>query len=134
MKVESIDHLVLTVKDPEATAQFYENVLGMSIREHASGRLALLFGNQMINLHQAESEVETRSQKPTLGSADICFITRLPIERVIEHLLLWGVHIIMGPVERAGATGQMTSVYFYDPDGNLVEIAHYYDLQYVERI
>lgn len=134
MKVENIDHLVLTVKDPETTAQFYENVLGMSIREYANGRLALLFGTQMINLHSADDEIKPHSQKPTAGSTDVCFITRLPIERVVEHLQLWGVHIIMGPVERTGATGQMTSVYFYDPDGNLVEVAHYHDLQYLERI
>ncbi len=130
MIVEGIDHLVFTVNDIEVTVQFYETVLGMEKCVYNNGRIALLFGNQKLNLHQKSDTIELRAQQATIGSVDICFTTRLPIERVVEHLILHGISPVQGPVLRNGAKGQMTSVYFYDPDGNLIEIAHYRDIDY----
>jgi len=125
MKVERIDHFVLTVRDIEVTCGFYLHVLGMGIEEFGDGRKALRFGEQKINLHEAGNEFEPKARKPVPGSADFCLITDIPLEGVTEHLALCGVEVIEGPVERTGAMGPMESVYFRDPDGNLVEIAIY---------
>jgi catechol 2,3-dioxygenase-like lactoylglutathione lyase family enzyme len=127
MKVEGIDHFVLTVRDVEATCDFYSRVLGMEVEEFEGGRRALKFGQQKINLHQTGAEFEPKAGKPTPGSGDFCLITGVPLERVVEHVRSCGVEIIEGPVLRTGATGRLESVYFRDPDGNLVEVSNYVD-------
>ncbi len=125
MNVESLDHLVLTVRDVEATCQFYTQVLGMEVVTFSSGRKALRFGAQKINLHAQGKEFEPKAQRPTPGSADLCFITRIPLADVIEHLHRCAVRILEGPVQRTGAMGPIESVYFRDPDLNLIEISNY---------
>lgn len=125
MKVDRIDHFVLTVRDVEATCDFYSRVLGMEVEEFEDGRRALQFGRQKINLHQSGAEFEPKAGKPTPGSGDFCLVTDVPLERVVEHLASCGVELIEGPVERIGAMGSMESVYFRDPDGNLVEVSNY---------
>lgn len=124
MNIERIDHLVLTVRDVEATCAFYERALLLEPIRFGDRR-ALRFGNQKINLHAAEAPFQPHAQFPTAGSGDFCFVTATPIAEVIDHLELAGVVIAEGPVTRTGALGAMTSVYFYDPDGNLVEVAVY---------
>jgi catechol 2,3-dioxygenase-like lactoylglutathione lyase family enzyme len=125
MNVEAIDHLVLTVKDIDATCAFYAQALGMRVKSVGGGRKALSFGKQKINLHQYGQEFEPKAKKPTPGSADLCFVTAVPISEVIEHLSVSGVEILEGPVQRGGALGNILSVYFLDPDGNLVEVSNY---------
>lgn len=125
MKVEGIDHFVLTVRDVEATCDFYSRVLGMEVEEFEGGRRALKFGRQKINLHQTGAEFKPKAIEPTPGSGDFCLVTDVPLERVVEHLASCGVELIEGPVERTGAMGSMESVYFRDPDGNLVEVSNY---------
>ncbi len=125
MKVEHLDHLVLTVADIGRTVRFYESVLGMEEQMFAGGRIALGFGTQKINLHEAGREFEPKSAAPTPGSADLCFVTGDALEEVLADVRRAGVDIIEGPVERAGATGPIRSFYFRDPDGNLIEIAQY---------
>ena len=125
MNINRLDHLVLTVKDLETTVQFYANVLGMEKEEFGSGRLALKYGNQKINLHQAGKEFEPKAQAPTPGSADLCFITEIPLTEAMEHVRNNGVEILEGPVSRTGATGPITSFYFRDPDMNLIEVSTY---------
>jgi catechol 2,3-dioxygenase-like lactoylglutathione lyase family enzyme len=90
-----------------------------------AGRKALCFGQQKINLHQAGMEFEPKAVRPTPGSGDLCFITSTPVAAVIEHLKKAGVAIEEGPVPRTGATGPIQSVYFRDPDGNLIEVSNY---------
>jgi len=124
MKIDSLDHLVLTVKDIDATASFYSKVLGMDIVTFARGRKALSFGAQKINLHQHGKEFEPKAQQPTPGSADLCFITSVPIPEVASHLTSCNVAVIEGPVQRTGATGPILSVYFRDPDMNLIEVSN----------
>jgi catechol 2,3-dioxygenase-like lactoylglutathione lyase family enzyme len=114
MRVESVDHLVLTVADLEASIAFYER-LGMRHVEFAPGRHALAFGTQKLNLHVAGHEFEPKAARPTPGSADVCFL--------VDELDTDGLEVIEGPVERAGATGTIRSVYVRDPDGNLVELS-----------
>lgn len=124
--IDRIDHLVLTVADIDATCAFYERALGMErVVFGPDSRVALVFGRQKINLHQAGAEFEPKAALPTPGSADLCVIARQPIETVFSHLQAAGIPIIAGPVPRTGATGPMTSVYLRDPDGNLIEIACY---------
>ena len=125
MKIDRLDHLVLTVKSIAATCEFYTKVLGMDILTFGDNRKALAFGSQKINLHEFGKEVEPKAHRPTPGSADLCFITSIQINEVIEHLSRCGVQILEGPVKRTGALGQMESVYFRDPDLNLVEVSNY---------
>jgi catechol 2,3-dioxygenase-like lactoylglutathione lyase family enzyme len=114
MKIESIDHLVLTVRDLDASVAFYER-LGMRHVEFAPGRHALAFGSQKLNLHVADHEFEPQAAVPTPGSADLCFL--------VDEFDPSELDVLEGPVERSGATGTIRSVYVRDPDGNLVELS-----------
>jgi len=125
MNVEAIDHLVLTVKDIEATCSFYARVLGMNVTTFDGSRKALSFGVQKINLHQYGKEFDPKAKALTPGSADLCFVTSIPIRDVIMHLASCGVNLLEGPVHRTGARGPMVSVYFRDPDCNLIEVSNY---------
>jgi catechol 2,3-dioxygenase-like lactoylglutathione lyase family enzyme len=126
--IDSLDHLVLTVRDLDATVRFYAGVLGMRETTFgASGRTALHFGDQKLNLHVAGDEVTPTAASAEPGSADICLLTRTPVEGVLRVLEDAGVAVEQGPVERDGATGRLLSVYLRDPDGNLVELANRLD-------
>jgi catechol 2,3-dioxygenase-like lactoylglutathione lyase family enzyme len=121
--ISGLDHLVLTVRDLEATIRFYCDGLGMELRTFGAGRSALHFGRQKINLHLAGHEFEPKAALPTPGSADLCFLTEEPLEAVVGHLARLGWPVVEGPVARIGATGPITSIYVRDPDHNLIEIA-----------
>jgi len=123
MRIEVLDHLVLTVADIGRTRDFYERVLGMEPVVFGEGRHTLAFGAQKINLHEAGQEFEPKASVPTPGSADLCFLTNASVAEVVEHLEANSVEIIEGPVRRTGATGPIMSVYFRDPDGNLLEVS-----------
>ena len=123
--VAGLDHLVLTVENIEQTCAFYAKVLGMEVATFGEGRKALRFGNQKINLHQAGREFEPKAHRPTPGSADLCFVASVTLDALTEHLWNQGVPVLEGPVKRTGATGPITSVYFRDPDNNLIEVSVY---------
>jgi catechol 2,3-dioxygenase-like lactoylglutathione lyase family enzyme len=125
MRIERLDHLVLTVKNISTTCDFYSRALGMEVVTFGNNRKALAFGCQKINLHEAGREVDPKAHRPTPGSADLCFITQEPVARIIEHFNRLGIEIIEGPVMRTGALGPIESVYLRDPDGNLIEISNY---------
>jgi catechol 2,3-dioxygenase-like lactoylglutathione lyase family enzyme len=124
VKIDSLDHLVLTVKDIDASASFYARALGMEVQTFGDGRRALAFGSQKINLHQHGKEFEPKAQRPTPGSADLCFLTSVALVDVLIHLTQRGVTVIEGPVKRTGATGPILSLYFRDPDLNLIEVSN----------
>jgi len=124
LEIDGLDHVVLTVADVETTCAFYERVLGMRVVRAADGRTALHFGAQKINLHQAGREFEPKARQPVPGAGDLCFLTATPIAAVLADLRDQTVEVELGPVQRDGATGQLTSVYFRDPDGNLLEVAN----------
>ena len=121
-----IDHVVLNCKDIEKMADWYEKMLGLE-REvfGADNRIALKFGNQKINLRPIGAKNWITGTKEVEGTADICFITEERLSVVMACLNKKGVNIILGPVPRTGSLGSMTSVYFRDPEGSLLEIASY---------
>lgn len=125
MQIERLDHLVLTVADIEATCAFYERVMGMQVITFGAERKALQFGQQKINLHQLGKEFEPKAEHPTSGSADLCFISATPLAKVIAHLKVCNVIILEELVRRTGALGTIESIYFRDPDGNLIEVSQY---------
>ncbi|RPJ74889.1 MAG: VOC family protein [Alphaproteobacteria bacterium] len=127
MKIERLDHLVLTVKNIEKTCKFYSTVLGMEIISFGKNRKALKFGNQKINLHEVGKEFEPKAGNPTPGSADLCFIIESELEKVIREIKAYNIQIIEGPVEKTGALGKIKSIYIRDPDNNLIEISNYAD-------
>lgn len=122
----SLDHLVLTVRDLEATVRFYCDGLGMEARRFGPNqeRVALHYGSQKINLHELGKEFEPKADLPTPGSADLCFLTDEPVTELKTQLETAGLAVIEGPVPRTGATGPILSLYLRDPDGNLIEIAN----------
>ena len=125
MKISHLDHLVLTVADIKTTCQFYQSALNFEAITFGENRKALQFGHQKINLHQVGKEFEPKALRPTVGSADLCFIAETVLEEVIAHLQTQNIDIVEGPIERTGAMGKTLSIYFRDPDQNLIEISNY---------
>lgn len=124
MKVDRIDHVVLTVRDIERTVEFYVKALGMRAVTFGDGRRALAFGDQKLNLHAAGREFEPKAAAPAPGAVDICFTTTAPLSDVAAHLAGCGVALVLGPVDKTGARAALRSLYFRDPDGNLIEVAN----------
>ena len=124
MRIARIDHVVLTVRDVDATIAWYERVLGMSSVTFGEGRRALAFGDQKLNLHQAGREFEPNARAPHPGSVDICFTTDVSLDEVARHLARERIAVELGPVSKTGARSALRSLYLRDPDGNLIEIAN----------
>jgi len=125
VRIDRLDHLVLTVASIEAAAEFYTRVLGLGVVTFGADRTALTFGTSKINLHEAGKEFEPKARRPTPGSADLCLIVEDGITEVMAELAAAGVSTEEGPVPRTGATGPITSCYLRDPDGNLIELSNY---------
>ncbi|RUW62452.1 VOC family protein [Mesorhizobium sp. M7A.F.Ca.US.008.03.1.1] len=123
--IAGIDHFVLTVASLEETCEFYQRVLGFQRIDAADRPTALAFGTHKINVHEVGRTFEPKAKSPTSGSGDFCLITDRPLDEVRARLAANGVAVELGPVERIGARGPMMSVYFRDPDGNLVEVSEY---------
>lgn len=123
--IAGLDHFVLTVRSLEATCAFYEEALGLERVDEPGRPTALRLGGQKVNLHQSDRSFEPKAAAPTPGAGDFCLVTEGPLDVVIARLEAAGVQVELGPVLRTGARGPMTSVYFRDPDGNLVEVARY---------
>ena len=126
--LRALDHLVLTVADIDTTLAFYRDVLGMQAIAFTvadgSTRWALRFGAQKINLHQQGAEFDPKAARPAPGTADLCFLSDVPLADWQAHLQATGTKIEEGPVRRTGATGPITSIYLRDPDGNLIEVSN----------
>ena len=123
--IAGIDHFVLTVRSVDDTCDFYQRVLGLLRLDEPNRPTALLFGSQKINLHEAGHTFEPKAKAPTPGSGDFCLVAARPLAEICASLAANGVAVEVGPVERTGARGPMMSVYFRDPDGNLVEVSEY---------
>ncbi|MHA8110225.1 VOC family protein [Lactobacillaceae bacterium Melli_B4] len=125
MIVKNMDHFVLTVHNIDVSVSFYQNVLGMQVQTKKEHFAAMRFSNMKINFHQISHEREPKAELPTPGSGDLCFITEMDITDVINELTQKGVEIEEGPIDKHGALGPIKSVYFRDPDMNLVEVSNY---------
>lgn len=123
--IDGIDHFVLTVDDLDATLDFYARVLGARVEREEGRPAAVMLGRQKINVHAADHPFDPHARRPTPGAGDFCLVTSEPLGAVQRHLQNAGVAIEQGPVARTGARGAMTSLYFRDPDGNLIEISRY---------
>ncbi len=120
--ISHIDHIVLTVSDIERSVQFYKRVLQMEEMSFANGRKAVKFGNQKINFQRLGQEPRNLAQ---VGSGDLCLISSWSLDEVVRHLANENVEIIEGPAQKSGAVGTIESVYFLDPDSNLIEVSVY---------
>ncbi len=121
-----LDHCVIAVSDWERSNRFYRDILGAEVVELDKGRYAYRFGAQQLNVHGPGSEPRPRAADPVRpGNSDLCFLWEGPIEGAVEHLGHELVEVELGPVERTGARGTGTSVYFRDPDGSLLELISY---------
>jgi catechol 2,3-dioxygenase-like lactoylglutathione lyase family enzyme len=123
MQVHALDHIVLCVTDVAATIRFYERVLGMVPRQERPGKWSLHFGRNKISLQDAVASPSI-AWDTVPGSGNFCLLTDVPMPELLSHLEQEGVKIVDGPGERAGAIGPILSVYFRDPDGNLVEVSN----------
>ena len=126
--ISHLDHLVLTTFDEQACIDFYTRVLGMTLESFVGGtppltRRTFKFGNQKINLHVRGKEFEPKAHLPVPGALDLCFISSIPLDQVVDQLKAQNWPIEQGPVIRTGATQKIRSVYVRDPDLNLIEIS-----------
>ena len=130
MKLENIDHVVITVKDLNKTIDFYTNILGMKLEKFFSSldnnqiRYAVSFGSQKINIHEEKKPIKPNALNPSSGSMDICFISKNKINDWVHHLVKKGINIEIGPEKKTGALGPILSIYIRDPDFNLIEISN----------
>ena len=122
MNIYGFDHIVLCVRSVEATLEFYQRVLGLEAREERAGKWSLHFGSNKISVQDANA-LPSLAERTVPGSGNFCVLTDLPIEDVITQLRSNDVEIVEGPAEKAGAVGKLMSVYFRDPDANLVEVS-----------
>jgi catechol 2,3-dioxygenase-like lactoylglutathione lyase family enzyme len=130
VKLEKIDHVVITVKDLKKTIDFYTNILGMKLEKFSSSlddnqfRYAVSFGSQKINIHEEIKPIKPNALNPSSGSMDICFISKNKINDWVHHLVKKGINIETGPERKTGALGPILSIYIRDPDFNLIEISN----------
>ncbi|MEM9551135.1 MAG: VOC family protein [Pseudomonadota bacterium] len=123
MNIYGFDHIVLCVRNVQASLAFYQDVLGMEGREERAGKWSLHFGSNKISL-QAATNAPRLAEKTVPGSGNFCVLTDLDMEDVVARLRSNNVEIIEGPAKKSGAVGPIMSVYFRDPDGNLVEVSN----------
>ena len=130
MKLEKIDHVVITVKDLNKTIDFYTNILGMKLKKFSSSlnnnqiRYAANFGSQKINIHEEKKPFKPNALNPSLELMDICFISQNKINDCMNHLEKKEINIVIGPEQKTGALGPILSIYIRDPDFNLIEISN----------
>ena len=122
VRAASLDHLVLCVAEVPVTIAFYERVLGMEAREERPGKWSLHFGPNKISLQDAVAS-PTIAADTIPGTGNFCVLTSATVDEILDRLAREGVELEDGPGERAGATGAIVSVYFRDPDGNLVHVS-----------
>ena len=128
MPVRGLDHVAITCVDVEATLSFYKRVLSATTlyeEEWRAGKIPVVLlqvGQSRMSIHEAASPAKPHANLPTPGSEDVCFRFDGPIAEAQAHLESCGIEVIEGPVPRPAADGTLgQSVYFRDPDGNLLE-------------
>ncbi len=125
VELDRLDHFALIVRDVEQTCAFYEKVLGMARESFGEGRVALRFDRNRININPNPNDLLRKAAVPIPGSAEFCVVAASPLSDIVAHLRACGVDLEHGPAESDGAEGLVRSIWFRDPDGNLVEVASY---------
>ena len=123
MKLSGLDHIVLCVANVDRTLAFYSEILGMEPRQERPGKWSLHFAAHKISLQDAATNREI-ARRTVPGSGNFCLLTEEPIDHFANDLRVKGIDIVSGPDVREGATGKLRSVYFRDPDGNLIEVSN----------
>lgn len=123
MEITGFDHIVLSCHNVSEVVAFYRDVLGFRVGEERPGKWAIWFGTQKISL-QDEANKPPMAARTLPGTGNFCVLADTPVAEVAEELRAAGVEILTGPTEKVGATGPILSVYFRDPEGNLVEISN----------
>lgn len=124
MRIQHIDHVVMTVASIENTCKFYKDYLNFEIVTFKNNRKALKCGLQKINLHERGKEFSPKAENVCVGSLDICLIIEDPVAEILKNLEEKGIEIIEGPVQRTGTHNNLLSIYIFDPDGNLIELSN----------
>jgi peroxiredoxin/catechol 2,3-dioxygenase-like lactoylglutathione lyase family enzyme len=121
----TLDHCVIHVTNWERSNAFYTKVLGAELITRPVG-YAYRFGDRQLNVHgPGVSPAEVARLPVAPGNSDLCFEWHGPIADAMAHLERCGVPVEAGPMQRFGAKGAGTSVYFRDPDGSLMEFMSY---------
>jgi catechol 2,3-dioxygenase-like lactoylglutathione lyase family enzyme len=122
-----LDHAVIAVSDWETSNRFYRDVVGAELVPMEAGRVSYRLGDTQLNVHGPGVDVSSNVARLPVrpGNSDLCFVWPGAIEDAVAHLERQGVEVETGPVERFGAQGPGTSVYFRDPDGSLLEFISY---------
>jgi catechol 2,3-dioxygenase-like lactoylglutathione lyase family enzyme len=121
-----LDHSVIAVSDWERSNAFYSDDLGAEVIPLESGCHVYRFANTQLNVHgpgEAASELARIPVAP--GGSDLCFAWGGTPKEAVAHLQACGIDVEAGPVRRFGARGRGISVYFRDPDGSLLELISY---------
>jgi catechol 2,3-dioxygenase-like lactoylglutathione lyase family enzyme len=121
----TFDHCVIKITNWERSNAFYREVMGATLVERPAG-WAYRFGNRQLNVHGPGVHPAEVARLPVQsGNSDLCFEWKGPIADAIAHLERHNIPVERGPMERFGARGTGTSVYFRDPDGSLMEFISY---------
>ena len=134
MPVAGIDHIAMPTANAERLIAFYKK-LGFLINNEDKWRsgevptFSIQGGDSKLNIHPEGHTASLRGPTATPGCTDICFVWDGSVAECQQMLKDAGVEVIQGPVQRAGGRGRGTtpslSLYFRDPDENLLEFMTY---------
>ena len=122
--VDNIDHIVLQTSSLKKAINFYRDILGLEIVESSKNRYYVKIGTKIINLHEENTIAVPKAKNFKIGAMDICFISKIPLSEIREKLEKYEIEIIKYDVARTGSKFPLKSLYFYDFDGNLIEISN----------
>jgi catechol 2,3-dioxygenase-like lactoylglutathione lyase family enzyme len=130
MQISALDHIVLNVQDVERSLEFYTGCLGLTAERVDGWRQGELpFPSVRVNEGILIDLVKANGAavgSTTPNLAHFCLVTEdTDLNDIASQLTRAGLSIEEGPAIRSGARGDALSIYFRDPDGNLIEVRTY---------